>query len=458
MKEKKFINFLIITVFLTLGLSFSLKDLVAQWNGPINDPTQDNEPIFIDESSVDQEKNANLTIVSNIGTTGLFTADGGVGDETLWVRNDTDRLGIGTYDPQFKLHVKDGVSKIDEIFFIEQRTGDPLSPEVGRFWYRSDQGGMVLKGYDGSSIIQFAVEAPGSVSSDLRIARGGQIYGISLVAPADPDATKYRIIDSSNAEMALKKYTPPPPVYNWTNPAFTCACTNHRVRTIDCMLGATVVADSFCETNVGPKPAEVSTGCTLTMFDGEGNGYPTVWVENGAYGECWQASNMFSSVNWAGGAFVGNQRNCQGANCLYNFAAANVVCPQNNGWHLPSNAEWHALEMAFKNAPAACAHPRNDDWNVSPWPCNNAGTDLKVGGSSGLNLPLTGRWDPPGGSYVGFDRVGLDGYFWTSTSIDASNGKRYAVTGDATHPTSVPGVSQLTYPKDWGYAVRCIKD
>lgn len=62
-----------------------------------------------------------------------------------------------------------------------------------------------LRVYDGTQTISIACEDPASVSSPLRIAKNGNIYGIVLVDTTDPNASKIRIKTSSGIK-ALKKF------------------------------------------------------------------------------------------------------------------------------------------------------------------------------------------------------------------------------------------------------------
>jgi len=50
-----------------------------------------------------------------------------------------------------------------------------------------------LRMYDGTSVIKIACEPQGTLSSPLRIAKHGKIYGIVLVDPSDPKASSMRI-------------------------------------------------------------------------------------------------------------------------------------------------------------------------------------------------------------------------------------------------------------------------
>jgi len=64
-----------------------------------------------------------------------------------------------------------------------------------------------LRGYNGASTIHFACELLGTVTSPLRIRAGdNNNYGVVLVDPSDPDASKFRILTSAGVK-ALKIYS-----------------------------------------------------------------------------------------------------------------------------------------------------------------------------------------------------------------------------------------------------------
>jgi len=61
-----------------------------------------------------------------------------------------------------------------------------------------------LRAYDGTTIITIACEPAGTLTSPLRIRKGSTTYGIVLVDPSDPMASKIRIKTSSGIK-ALRK-------------------------------------------------------------------------------------------------------------------------------------------------------------------------------------------------------------------------------------------------------------
>ncbi|MDH5661641.1 MAG: hypothetical protein OEY92_01460 [Elusimicrobiota bacterium] len=80
-----------------------------------------------------------------------------------------------------------------------------------------------LRVYNGTEIVYIAAEPAGTLTSSLRIAKNGVIYGIVLVDPGDANDSGLRIQTSSGIK-ALRKYVPLPTAYvsinMWSKRAF----------------------------------------------------------------------------------------------------------------------------------------------------------------------------------------------------------------------------------------------
>ncbi len=105
-------------------------------------------------------------------------------------------------------------------------------------------------------------------------------------------------------------------------------------------------------------PANNAQPCpgTPTVTDKNGNVYNTVMIDN----QCWMKENMRTtktatgtsisdggSTAWTSGSYYYNY-SASGIplaerGYLYNYSAATQICP--TGWHLPSHAEWTAMEQ-----------------------------------------------------------------------------------------------------------------
>jgi uncharacterized protein (TIGR02145 family) len=168
--------------------------------------------------------------------------------------------------------------------------------------------------------------------------------------------------------------------------------------------------------------------------DSYGNTYKTVRVGK----QCWLASNLNVGVKLASIAdeptrngivekwcYNNDDANCVTYGGLYgwdeamNYSTAEGsrgICPV--GFHIPSKDDWHVLEDHLKDEGESCIKDREYLWDGDHmWDCASAGTKLKSGGSSGLNIPLGGfrRFD-------GVEWVAKDIYSMMYSSSPRSDG------------------------------------
>lgn len=119
---------------------------------------------------------------------------------------------------------------------------------------------------------------------------------------------------------------------------------------------------------------------------------------------------------------------------LYNWAAAGSACP--SGWHLPSSAEWRALEGYVGDSAGTKLKAKSSLWSI------NTGTDAY--GFSAL----------PGGSYSGsdFSHVLSNGNWWTATETKTTDAYfRYMDEINF-------NVYSYEFPKSRGFSVRCMQN
>ncbi len=204
-----------------------------------------------------------------------------------------------------------------------------------------------------------------------------------------------------------------------------------------------------------------STSCGDTCSYG-GEDYPTVSIN----GQCWFAKNLNIGTMVPG---VNNQTNdgimekyCyndNSADCttyggLYQWdevmqysvsEGAQGVCP--SGWHVPTDAEQHALDDYLKDPGQDCNPNRNHLSYPWGWECDTAGTKLKLGGSSGFEGLFAGYRDAGNGSFALQENSGL---FWSSLSNGASAWRR--------HLDSSSLVARAYNDQNFGFSVRCIQD
>jgi uncharacterized protein (TIGR02145 family)/prepilin-type N-terminal cleavage/methylation domain-containing protein len=211
---------------------------------------------------------------------------------------------------------------------------------------------------------------------------------------------------------------------------------------------------------------DVGTGsCPPILKDERDNNiYTAVQIGN----QCWTAENMKYLPSVVGSAtgsttdpyyyvydYQGTdveaakaEANYTTYGVLYNKPAALTACPE--GWHLPSDNEWHVLEsyLATGTCRADRAWPDEDAWDCSP-----AGTILKA--NSALWSTNTGTDNygfsalPGGYRYAAgtFGYVSTHAYFWSSSS---------GYSRGLYHTNST--VYRRSYSQANGFSVRCLRD
>jgi uncharacterized protein (TIGR02145 family) len=111
---------------------------------------------------------------------------------------------------------------------------------------------------------------------------------------------------------------------------------------------------------------------------------------------------------------------------LYTWDAAKNSCPA--GWKLPSETDWNELIVILGGE-------------------NNAGKELKNGGTSGFNALLGGLSSP--GNYR---LMGFYGTFWSSSDYDKEHAWYFYITSNS------PNITSTYFSKLYGFSVRCIKN
>ena len=183
------------------------------------------------------------------------------------------------------------------------------------------------------------------------------------------------------------------------------------------------------------------------IVDVDGNSYRTVEVG----GQVWMAENL-NTVSEYGNSWCYSDQEfyCDRYGRLYSWEAAMAgelepgsqgICP--NGWYLPTDEDWYALESFFATA-------RCDAHRLS-WGCSPAGQMMKTetwGGveDSALAVLPAGYINRQGGSSL----LGSYSYFWTSTKIGDGVWRRGFLDAQS-------GILRTTENPEYGYSVRCIK-
>lgn len=212
--------------------------------------------------------------------------------------------------------------------------------------------------------------------------------------------------------------------------------------------------------------------CPPTLTDINGNVYNAVQIGS----QCWMRENL-RVRNYRNGTAIPEITNnaswkglTTGARCWYNVDSAtyaaiygamynwyacvdtNGLCPA--GWHVPTDLEWKALEIAVGMSPAVA--------NNSGYRGNDEGGKLKDTTTVYWEPPNTGATNSsgytglPGGYRLGSDGTfaseGQIGYWWTSTAFSTSSAWYHALV------YNYPGVARISYGIKTGFSVRCLKD
>jgi uncharacterized protein (TIGR02145 family) len=133
---------------------------------------------------------------------------------------------------------------------------------------------------------------------------------------------------------------------------------------------------------------------------------------------------------------MGLDSSCNEKYCASDIAIPHRgICPE--GWHLPSDVEWHAL-MNCIGSPTATKLKAASGWNYGD------GTDDY--GFSAL----------PGGLYIerkcGFCDRGRIGYWWIVADETSTTGARLIYMNDEEN------IIEYAYGKETAYSIRCVKD
>lgn len=127
------------------------------------------------------------------------------------------------------------------------------------------------------------------------------------------------------------------------------------------------------------------------------------------------------------------------------------ICP--DGWHVPKDSEWFALEDGLKDEGQSCSRlidgGMDTPTNVF---CATAGTKLQVGGSSGFSAILAGFRN----ATESFEYRSLITLLWSSTEFNDFKGATSA--WERCLNLDVSEVDRFTNDKAAALSVRCLKD
>ena len=187
-----------------------------------------------------------------------------------------------------------------------------------------------------------------------------------------------------------------------------------------------------------------------SIKDVDGNSYPTVIIAN----QCWMARNLNVGIKTSDAdqqsdnnviekhCYNNNEADCADFGGLYQWdemmqystaEKAKGICP--DGWHIPTDAEYHSLEKYFSTG--TCDSSRSE----KPEDCFPAGSILKKGGSSKFDIVFAGSRH----------QYGMFAHLWSSSESDDRAWHRGFLTNSS-------GVTRTTIIKTNALSVRCIMD
>jgi uncharacterized protein (TIGR02145 family) len=183
------------------------------------------------------------------------------------------------------------------------------------------------------------------------------------------------------------------------------------------------------------------------VFTDRRDGQKYKWVKIG--NQIWMAENL----NYAAGRGSGMYREFYGH--FYDWQTAKRVCPE--GWHLPSDNEWLALEFFLglsRSNNGDFDYYRQHEWNGGKILKSKTGWEFYVQNGNGTDS--YGFNALPGGYYQTYNQrymlYGSSITFWTSTGINQENAIVRTLGSD------YDGISRDEIYKVHGAYCRCVKD
>ena len=221
-------------------------------------------------------------------------------------------------------------------------------------------------------------------------------------------------------------------------------------------------------------------GGSITVTDIDGNQYSTVAIGE----QCWMAENL-RTTKFADGTSIplgsststttayrynpnNNSNNVPTYGYLYNWPAAmhgasssssnpsNVQGVCQNGWHLPSDAEWTRLTDYL------CSHSQYQCGSDSSYIAKslasttgwNSSTTTCAVGNTPSNNNSTGFCALPAGVYggSGYSSFGNDAYFWSATEGSSDHAYRRNLNYNSAD------VHRSNSGETFGMSIRCVRD
>jgi len=188
---------------------------------------------------------------------------------------------------------------------------------------------------------------------------------------------------------------------------------------------------------VGALSGAMAQNISSFKDDRDGKTYKTVTI--GA--QTWMAENLNYQVR-PSKCYADNASNCNKYGRLVGVEAMREACPE--GWHIPSKGEWNKLLNAVGGEKVAGKKLKaKNGWNGDGNGSDDYGFSALPGGYV---------YDDFG---VDFKKIGVYGYWWTTTSTSRSNfvDCKYTIFMSSTDDYVDSDKSCVDYA-----SVRCVKD
>jgi uncharacterized protein (TIGR02145 family) len=204
---------------------------------------------------------------------------------------------------------------------------------------------------------------------------------------------------------------------------------------------------------------QIVFNCGDSLIDDRDNQvYATVEIDD----QCWMAENLnygnyvpstqgqFDNSIPEKYCYSNNPAKCETIGGLYAWNelmqystadSARGICPEN--WHVPSDAEWYAMENYLDNSV--------NDPTATGFRGTDLHTKLMPGGSSGFNMLYCGIYYQPNNAFYGGGSINRFANYATSTENSQLAWQR-------TLNEQNVGISRTTQSKLYGIALRCKQD
>jgi uncharacterized protein (TIGR02145 family) len=205
---------------------------------------------------------------------------------------------------------------------------------------------------------------------------------------------------------------------------------------------------------------------TGTFIDSrDGKTYKTVKIGN----QVWMAENLAYDTGSGCWAYENYKSNLDVYGYLYTWSAACNACP--DGWHLPSDAEWAALEVYLQNngynfdgvettGNDRTTHNKTAKSLASETGWASSSVEGAVGNTdypeyknkSGFSALPGGYYNRTSDEFIDDPNVGKHGHWWTATEYSATRGWLRHLS------FSRVDCDKYNFGKEHAFSVRCIKD